>query len=432
MKQSLGGFQWMAFMIAAAIVAPIAIGDLYGFEGVEKAAFVQRTMFVLGVAGLLQGLIGHRYPINEGPAGLWWGIFVIYAGFAGTIYGSTQEVLQYLQSGMLISGVLFIFLSLFGVIGRLTKLFTPSVTFVYLFLLILQLSGPFMNGMMGISQQNKSVDGVVILASLSLLVLTFYLSNHQIKWIKRYSILFSLGIGWLLFILLGKNPPLAVGKLNWISVPELFVWGTPKWDSGILATGFFITLLLTTNMIASIRIMESVIDNKDNDLLSRSRKGGFVSGVNQLLAGSFSAIGSVPISGAAGFVATTGMRNLFPFLLGSGFVILVSFFPRIMTVLSTLPPAVGYTVTFVIFTKMVAMAFTEWSKESDLDRAYRVAGPALLAGAGAMFVPASAFVGMPAFAVSILNNGLILGTLIAIVIEQGLLVTSRSNKKRSS
>nr|WP_139209318.1 purine/pyrimidine permease [Paenibacillus sp. OK003] len=40
---------------------------------------MQSTLITLGIAGFYQGFIGHKFPIHEGPAGLWWSIFTIYA-----------------------------------------------------------------------------------------------------------------------------------------------------------------------------------------------------------------------------------------------------------------------------------------------------------------------------------------------------------------
>ncbi|MHC8522061.1 purine/pyrimidine permease [Rossellomorea sp. H39__3] len=99
MQLVLAAFQWMAFMIAGSIAAPIAIADLFQLSPAETAGFIQRTIFVLGAASLIQALIGHRLPINEGPAGLWWGVFSIYAGFAGTLYESHSQVMGVLQGG---------------------------------------------------------------------------------------------------------------------------------------------------------------------------------------------------------------------------------------------------------------------------------------------------------------------------------------------
>jgi xanthine/uracil permease len=426
MKIFLTGLQWMAFMVAGSIAAPIAIADLFHLPAAETAGFIQRTMFVLGAAGILQAVIGHRMPINEGPAGLWWGVFAIYAGFVGTIYGTSNEVLQLLQGGMLVSGLFFFIFAVTGGLSKLTKLFTPTITFIYLLLLILQLSGSFIKGMFGMSGDHPTIDFTILAGSLFTFFLTLYLSRHKVAWIKRYSIIFSLAIGWLVFLLIGKtgSVPQAAGEI--ISFPGIFVFGLPKFDLGVIITSFFITLLLITNMIASIRVMEEVMNQNNMKLFRRYNMAGTVSGVNQVLGGLFSAVGSVPISGAAGFVSATGILSIIPFILGASLVVIISLFPDLMNILATLPAPVGYAVTYVIFINMVGLALGEYKKEENAERSNFAAGVALIAGVGLMFVPPSAFEGVPAVAASILNNGLIIGTIAAIIVEQLLI---RKEKK---
>lgn len=140
MRLFLSGLQWMMFMIAGAIAAPIAIADVYNLTSIETAELIQSTIIALGIAGFLQGIIGHKLPIHEGPAGLWWSIFTIYASMVGILYTSNIDALQALSGGMIISGVLFILLSAFKLIEKISNLFTPTITFIYLLLLILQLS----------------------------------------------------------------------------------------------------------------------------------------------------------------------------------------------------------------------------------------------------------------------------------------------------
>jgi xanthine/uracil permease len=430
MKIFLTGLQWMAFMVAGSIAAPIAIADLFHLPPAETAGFIQRTMFVLGAAGVLQALIGHRMPINEGPAGLWWGVFAIYAGFVGTIYGTGNEVLQLLQGGMLVSGVFFFLFAVTGGLSKLTKLFTPTITFIYLLLLILQLSGSFIKGMFGMSGDHPTIDFTILAGSLFTFFLTLYLSRHKVSWIRRYSIILSLAIGWLVFIWIGKTgsvPPTA-GEI--ISLPGIFVFGMPKFDLGVIITSFFITLLLITNMIASIRVMEEVMNTNNMKLHRRYNQAGTVSGINQLLGGLFSAVGSVPISGAAGFVSATGILSIIPFVLGASLVVAISLFPDIMNILATLPAPVGYAVTYVIFINMVGLALGEYRKEKNNERSNFTAGIALIAGVGLMFVPSAAFVGVPAVAASILNNGLIIGTIVAIIVEQVLIRKDRKMENK--
>lgn len=426
MKELLGGLQWAVFLLASSIAAPIAIAHVFGMDPSETTLFIQRTMFVLGVACIVQAFFGHRMPINEGPAGLWWGIFVVYAGMVGVMYPANTDALQALQSGMMISGVLFILLALSGLITKMKALFTPAITFTYLMLLILQLSGTFLRGMVGVDGPNDRIDGVLFLGSLLVVLITFITMNHKIPWVSRYSVLLSIASGWILFIIIGKADFVQPDHKQWIQLPDIFVYGKPIWDSGVVVTAAFITLLLIANMMASIRVMESLL--KKSFSISppdRMKQGSIASGINHLFAGVFSAIGPVPISGSAGFVGATRMASLKPFIIGSTMLILITIFPAIMSVFASLPAAVAYAVTFAIFTKMVEMAFHELSSDPNQQRAYKVSAIGLMVGVGIMFIPQMSMSNLPHAISAVLSNGLITGTILAIVVEQLLLWKER-------
>lgn len=412
-------------MIAGSIVAPIAIADLYQLNPVETAGMVQRTMFVLGVSSLLQALFGHRMPINEGPAGLWWGVFAIYAGLSTTLFSSNLETLQALEGAMIISGIVFFLLSTLKLIEKLAGLFTPVVSGIYLLLLVIQLSGSFLNGMLGLGEGSSKIDLSIAIFSLVLVSFTFYLAKHRIKWISQYSILISLGAGWAVFTVLKLGTALQPYHGPTFSLPEMFFFGKPKFDSGLVVTAIFITFLLITNMLASIRVTGQVLGENS---MPRYNASGFIAGINQILGGVFSAIGSVPISGAAGFISTTGITKLRPFIISSLLIIAASFLPAVMSFFGSLPAPVGYSVTFVIFANMVGIAFSEFEREQDKNRMRSVIGLSLLTGVGAMFVPGEAFIGISPVVVSILNNGLILGTLIAVITDQFTLKKKISTK----
>lgn len=428
MKMGIAGLQWMIFMIAAGIVAPIAIADLYQLSPVETAGFMQRTIFVLGAAGLLQGLLGHRLPIHEGPAGLWWSVFTIYAGFIGVLYTSNIDALQALSGGLLVSGVFFIILAVTGFIGVLAKLFTPTVTFVYLMLLVLQLSGSFIQGMFGISADHPLMDPWMALLSMIVVIAAYAFGRSKMMWLRQYSVIFSLILGWGLFLIAGKAPSIGEAR-SWFSLPELFVFGMPTFDSGVITTAIFITLLLITNLVASVRLMEGIVAGNRPSDPKKYKRGGLISGVNQLLGGGFSAIGPVPISGAAGFVTQTGQKSIKPFLLGCLLVIGITLFPPVMNIMSALPAPVGYAVTFVIFSNMVVMALKELKKITvGEENAYLVIGISMMVGVGVMFLSPSATKGLPAAVIAVLNNGLIVGSVFAMFLEQFFLFREKADR----
>ncbi|RNF39115.1 purine/pyrimidine permease [Planococcus salinus] len=422
LKNVFGGVQWAVFLLASSIAAPIAIANVFGMDAADTALFVQRTIFVLGIAGLVQAVIGHKLPINEGPAGLWWGIFIVYAGLVGAIYSTMEESLQALQSGLLYSGVLFIIFAYTGLVGKMKKLFTPTVTFVYLLLLVLQLSGSIINGLLGVESPSDSVDAVVLFGGIMVIAITFLLMNSKTAWLNRYSVLFSIGIGWLLFWIIGKTEPVYFPGNAVIAFPEMLVFGPLVWDSGMFVTSLFLTVLLLANMMASLRVMEMVLKNSFSmQPENRVKQTSVASGINHMIAGVFSAIGPVPISGAAGFVSATRNPSLKPFIMGGVLVVFISLFPNVMAVLAALPAPVAYAVIFAIFTSMVEMAFVELSNEKNRRQAYRVSAFGLMIGVGLMFVPPESMANLPVVLAATLSNGLIFGTVMAILIEQFLM-----------
>lgn len=433
MKIIAGSLQWAVFLIASSIAAPVAIATLFHLDGADTASFVQRTIFVLGVAGILQGLFGHKLPINEGPAGLWWGVFTIYAGFIGVLYTTADATLQVLQSGMLYSGVLFILFAATGVMNRMKELFTPTVTFVYLLLLVLQLSGTFVKGMMGLPNESGKVDGLVILGSVITMAFTFWVSGHQHTLLRRYSVLIAIFAGWLVFLLLQKTEaPVFTGQAV-LSIPDVFIFGPPVLEPGMMITSFFITLLLIANMMASLRVMEGTLKREfHEEVPNRVRQAGIFAGINHFIAGAFSAVGPVPISGAAGFVSATKMRALLPFIFGCLLVIIITVFPAAMLLLSSLPAPVAYAVTFVIFTGMVRMAFQELSGAKNTEQSLKVAAIGLMIGVGFMFLPPDSVAELPAAITATLSNGLITGTVVSLLYEQWLIWrASRTNGQKS-
>ncbi|MBD1379724.1 purine/pyrimidine permease [Metabacillus arenae] len=428
MKLFFAALQWMAFIITSTIVVPIAIAQAYSLGPEDTAVLVQNTVFVLGVAALVQSLYGHRLPINEGPAGLWWGVFAIYAGLSTTLYASNIETLRALQSAMYMSAGFFFLFSLFGWIQKLAKLFTPVVTGTYLLLLVFQLSGPIVGGIMGVGYKSNEVDLFVFLLAMITIAFTLFLSRRKETFLKQYSILIGLAFGWILFYLFGEAKPIQAAE-SVLAYPRWFPFGPPFLDWSLLPTAFFITILLIVNMLASIKVVEIAVEKLTGEThKDHSKSAGFASAINHMISGVFGAIGPVPISGAAGFISTTKLSSKKPFILGSLLIIGISFIPSVIQTFSALPTPVGFAVNFVIFSSMIGMALSEYDQYKDHRRIRTVIGLALLTGVGAMFTPEDAFASVPPLLISLLNNGLVLGTIVAIFVDQFSLRRERSRQ----
>lgn len=414
-KHIFSSIQWMVFILAGTIVTPISVAFAFHFSGAETADLLQRTFFVVGLTSILQGMFGHRLPLMEGPAGLWWAVFLTYAAVASHSGISGELILRSLELGVLSAGGLFILLSVFKLNQYIRKIFTPTMTGVYLILLVVQLSGPFIEGILGINGGHldwKTATGAIVTLCLAII-----LSRLSFSILKNYSVLISLIVGWALFALMGLTES-PVKPHHIFQFPSVFAWGIPTFQLSVFITAMLTALLLLTNLLASVDVVKQVVEPEKNISLDRI---GFIMGINQLIGGLFSTIGGVPISGSAGFIKTTGIKERLPFLIGSVFILILSFFPFVMDILASIPASVGYATLFVSISSIAGMGIRTLKPVLDQENKLTVISLSFMAGAGILLLPAGALKGLPSIVSSLLSNGLVIGVLFGILLEQAFL-----------
>ncbi|SHE99505.1 purine/pyrimidine permease [Clostridium fallax] len=427
MKKIIASLQWTIFIIAGNLIPPIAVAASFGLNPQDTMLFLQRTIFVLGVAGLIQGLFGHKLPIYEGPAGLWWGVFTLYASLAQALFGGANPTLQVLSFSLMLSGIICIVLSLLGIVDKLSKYFTPKVVGVYLILLAIQLASGFLKGMMGVGYLGNDVSPKILLISIILVLISISISKS--KNLSSYAVMIVIIVGWGLFYLLGLTK--AMPEVNgFFQLPGIFVFGFPKVEFSMIPTVLLITLLLLTNMLASIQVVKNVVEGiEGKEKKVNIKKSGIITGINQIISGGFSAIGPVPLSAVAGFLSQTKMTSMMPFIVGNILVIVISTITPVTAFFSTLPTPVGYSAIFIVFAKMVGLGIGEFDKVLERGKLHSTIGIPLFIGAGIMFVPTTAFMSLSPALTSFLSNGLVLGTIVALIMETVSQCKSKNLKK---
>jgi xanthine/uracil permease len=263
MKEGFSFLQWVVFLLANALSLPVVIGQLYHLSAAEVAGLMQRTFFVIGLTSFLQGWLGHRYPLADGPAGIWLGMFTVMGTMAGAGEAGLSDTLRVLEGAMIMAGVIIIVISAFRFLPKILFLFTPLVTGSFLMLLSLQLSGVFFQGMFGIGQDRDALEGKLLTVSVAVFVLVWVLSVWGKGWMKNYAVLIGIAAGWAGFAGLGYDAAAPVSFSSFVTLPSVFAWGTPVFDPNMILTVLVIVLLLLSNLIASVSAMEQVLSGKN-------------------------------------------------------------------------------------------------------------------------------------------------------------------------
>jgi xanthine/uracil permease len=408
--------QWAVFILTGVIAVPVVVGAAFHMSPVEISTFMQRMLFVTGLATLVQIFIGHRLPLVEGAAGMWWAIFILLSTMSAP--ANRGLLLQQLEFGLIIAGLFLAAISFLPIIEKIRNLFTPIVTGVYLILLVSQMSGSFFKSMLGITATNQldgKITGICIVEVV--IILMFSLKAKGI-W-KSMGPLIGIVIGWTLFHISGLiHARDTYVPSSWFAVPKLFSWGTPQFDIGIVLTSIITSLVLISNVIASILVIGIALEKEVQP--KQYQKGILGNGLGLFISGLFSVVGVVPLSVTAGFISTTGNKKIRPFIIGSFLIVIAGFFPYIAKFFSTLPLEVAYASLFIPFSQMIGYGIRDLMGQEPSPRNLLVIGLSLMVGIGMMFMPPSAFESVAPWLRNIVANGLLVGLILCLLFEHVL------------
>lgn len=409
----LSALQWMIVAVSSSVAVPLMIGDVYGLQPDEMSNLMQQTIFFIGLASFLQVWIGHRYPMLEGPAGLWWGIFIILAQLGPSAGLKPREIGQSFQLGMALAGLLFVGFGMLGWIGKLQRWFTPLVSGTYMILLAISLCSNILTGMLGIGfQHSTEVQPGVALVSVGIVALVVWIMRT--KRFSSFAVLFGMVGGWVLYALLGWTETVRPAE-QLFSWPSVFFWGTPRWDWGVVLTSMLTGFVLLTNLVTSMVVMGKATNTVPTD--SQYNRGGVFTGVSHLLSGVSGVVGMIPLSLAAAVIQTTRIAARLPFMLAMVGMMLIGLFPTVAHFLAALPTPVAYAAMFISYTQLLGFGLKDYATIKMDERAITIGGSSLLIGIGVMFVPAAAWQKLPALVSFLLGNGLLLGVIVCLLLE---------------
>lgn len=409
----LAGFQWLSFLFVNTVVIPLSIGAAYQLTALQISGNMARSFILTGVACLIQALFGHRLPLMEGQTGLWWGVILSIASIGLSSGKPIAEVGGSLSVGIMLGGAVVILFGLFGLHKILNKLFTPVVMAVLLFLLAAQLIDIFFKGMVGITSTGK-VDVPVALLSIFLVILVSFLTIAGRGLLSNFSILIGIIVGWTLYAIFWETSTQIVAP-HFRDISELFVWGNPAFDTGIIIAGICAAIINTSNTIATFRAAEPLLAVK---IENRAYKRSFIlTGIYTVLSGVFSTVPYAPYTSSIGFLQTTRLFKRAPFIIGSALLIVLGCIPQLVSFFSTLPLSVGNAVLFVAYLQLFGSALRNIEgMRFNYKSIFRIALPTLV-GLAILATPSSSFSSIHGFMQTILSNGMLVGILLAVLLE---------------
>ncbi|WP_085505390.1 uracil/xanthine transporter [Thalassobacillus devorans] len=405
--------QWLFFIFANTVVVPISVGAAFGLSQEEIASILRSALIFTGIACVLQGWIGHRYPLMEGPSGVIWGLILNLSVAASAMGMSLTSIGGGIATGMILAGVVVLLLGLFNLLTFIQRIFTPMVMSVYLFLLTFQLILIFFEGMLKVDN-GGTLNIPVSLFSFGIVILVSLLKIKGKPTVSNFAILIGMVAGWVLYLILFPSEQGTVIQSNGGLL--LFPFGPPNLNIGIILITFLASMINLSNTIASVRAASQLLGKTPTD--RQFLRSYMLTGSYSVTAGVFGLVSYAPFASSVGFLESTRIFNRKPFLIGGGLMSLLGIIPVLGGVLATLPITVGNAVLFVAYMQLFGTSLKSLGGyQFNSVTIHRLAGPVLV-GVGIMFVDPSLFNQLPALVQPLVSNGFIVGVLVAILLEK--------------
>ncbi|MCL2493256.1 MAG: purine/pyrimidine permease [Clostridiales bacterium] len=420
------GLQHMIMFIANSSIMPVIIAKALGLADQEISQMLLRTFFLCGVLSIIQVRFGHRYPIIDGPSGMWLTVWINLAAVTSAMGGDLAELRASLQLGMVIAGVFVIVLGLSGKMRYISRLFSPLVNGVFLILMPIQLSKSMIQGMLGTVYGGDHIVSLDFIAFWVTVAVMVVINIFATPFLRSIAILIGVAAGWIFAAATGIGSFGDMSQMHsFFEPPQFFPWGTPIFDPGMVITCIIGSFLLFANVIASFLGTADAIGEEFSE--KQLNRGTVCFGISTAMTGVFATIGFAVYATSMGIIRMTGVATRKPFYFGSAAMIILGVIGPVGLFFAAIPPAVGYGALLVLFAVIVKQGTDNFKKAKITERLGFVLGISMLTGTGIMMQPLTIFEHLPQIIVPFASNGLLVGVLLAIILEQAFSAKARGS-----
>ena len=388
--------QW--FVLAVAVV----VTSVFVAEGTpaDKLFYAQKMFAVMGIAGLVQIIWGHRLPLVVGPAA------VLLVGVLSAKGAESNAI----YSSIAIGGVLISLMTIGGMMRYVQRLFTPRIIVVILMLIAFTLTPTIANKLVFAphATHDQNIFGLIfaIVGVVGMVVL-----NRKLRGVAKSLVIpIALVVGSVAYYAMFALPEKTASAASMESLVISDV--TIDWSLIIAFVICYIALLI--NDIGSIESLGAMLGSDNMD--KRMKRGVRVTGAMNIVAGAMGVLGPVNYSMSPGVIASTGCAARRALIPATVMLALCALSPDLVWVLTSIPnPVIGVILLFLMGTQLAAsFEMLQSSKSAETFADALTLGLPLMVAMLFQMMPAGI---APAVMQPLLGNGFAMGVVTVIIME---------------
>lgn len=414
------GLQHVLAMYAGAVIVPLVVGGALNLNGTQMAYLIAADLFTCGLATLLQ-IMGSKYFGSGLPVVLG----CTFTAVSPIIAIASGSNLATAYGAIIISG-LFVVLAA-PVYGKLLKFFPTVVTGSVVTIIGLSLIPVAMNNVAG--GQGSADFGQPRNLLLALITLLVILAVNRLTtgFLRSVSVLVGLVAGTVIGYFMGIVHFSTVTTASWVSVARPFYFGWPQFSITAIFTMIIVNIV---SMVESTGVYFAVGKATDQPVEQKQIVNGLRSeGLAIMLGGLFNAFPYTAFSQNVGLLSLTRVKTRNVIFAAGGIMVVLGLLPKLAALTTVVPNAVLGGAMIVMFGSVAASGMSILS-DVDLrkDGNLLIAACSIAVGLGSAVLP-SMFDQLPEFARMLLQNGIVSGSLTAIILN---ICLSRAQEKTAA
>lgn len=429
----LFGLQWLVLFLPLVVITSALFTRSAGLDQAASLAFYTKTLIVCGLAMTIQPLIGHRLPLVDGPAAVLLLTSINLVGLG----------LDVVAGGMIVGGLLLFAVAVFRLHRPLIRLFTPNVVAAVLLLIAVTLTPLLAPLFMGRSGAPPRMDlfGVVLTptgrlldawhtvlkgdpvsAMLALgLCLVTAMAGFRLRGVWRSMSLFiGIALGMGVMALLGRVDWSPIYGSAWLALPGGGFFSPVSFRLSAILAFVVSYVALIINQVGSITSVQAMVEA--DDIPARTRRSLGLNGCFGALAGWLGIVGPVSYSLSPGVIKVTGVGSRWPVAVAGVMCLAMAFSPLAAGLMAAVPGAVVAAALLVAMAGQLHVALDILTENGQVTtRRMTVVGVPTMIGLVVSLMPASFWEMIPAELRGLAGNGLVMGVLVALLLEHVLI-----------
>ncbi|MFI9271132.1 nucleobase:cation symporter-2 family protein [Kitasatospora sp. NPDC052896] len=329
--------QHVASMYAGVAAPPLVIGGAAGLTPAQLTTLLAATLFVAGIATLLQTLgfwrVGSRLPFVNGVS------FATVSPILAVLAARKGAALPLIFGSTMVAGVCCFLLA--PAFCRLVRFFPPVVSGTVITLIGVSLLPVAGNWAQGGDATSKSYGSPVNLGLAAFTLLTVLLLNRFLTgFLQRISILIGLLLGTLVAIPLGRVDFHTLRSLPVFELPHPFAFGAPRFEVSSIVAMLVVMVVSMTESTADMIALGEVVERPAD---ARTIAAGLrADGLASALGGVFGTFICSAFAQNIGLVALTRIRSRFVVALGGALLVVMGLLPVVGGLVALVPqPVLG-------------------------------------------------------------------------------------------